>query len=375
MRCKSGRLHGVLTPCQLFVDLTSTKAAAPLLSCHQVNALLPTYPVDQVTKALHGLAAQGIYLGTSSWKYPGWQGLLYTPELYRTRGRFSRAKFEKTSLYEYAKVFKTVCLDGGFYQFPTAKMMEGLLSHVPSDFRMSIKVTEDITVRKFPNLPRYGKRAGQFNGRFLDADLFVASFLSPLEPHRNQIGALIFEFGHFHPGDWERGRQFVETLDPFLARLPKGWNYAVEVRNASLLQPEYFQVLRRHGVAHVFNSWSKMPPVTEQLKLAGSFTADFAAARFLLKSGRTFEQAVEKFKPYTEIKEPNPEVRTALAHLLTTPAPADQSVRRFLYVNNRLEGCALWTIYAAITGLLAQSKDQSPPAGEDRTTVKTQISA
>jgi uncharacterized protein YecE (DUF72 family) len=339
-----------------------------------VNAIVPTYPVDQVTEALHGLAAKGIYLGTSSWKYPGWLGLLYTPERYRTRGRLSKAKFEKTSLFEYAKVFKTVCLDGGFYRFPTAKMMEGIFSHVPSDFRLSIKVTEDITVRRFPNLPRYGKRAGQFNERFLDADLFVASFLGPLEPYRSQIGALIFEFGHFHPGDWERGRHFVEALDTFFGQLPKGWNYSVEVRNESLLQPEYFQALRRHGVAHVFNSWSKMPPVAEQMKLAGSFTADFAAARFLLKPGRTFEQAVEKFQPYTEVKEPNPNIRTALIHLLTTPSPPGRPRRRFLYVNNRLEGCALWTIYAAITGFLAKAQDRSPPADEDKIPGKTQIS-
>ncbi len=318
--------------------------------------IVPSYPIQEVSEALQGLAAQGVYLGTSSWKYPGWQGLLYAPERYQTRGRFSKAKFEKTCLFEYGKVFKTVCLDGGYYQFPTARMLEGIFSHVPSDFRLSLKVTEDITVRRFPALPRYGKRGGAFNERFLDADLFMASFLGPLEPHRDQIGTLIFEFGHFHPGDWERGRDFVEALDTFFSRLPKDWNYSVEVRNESLLQPLYFETLRRHGVAHVFNSWSKMPPVGEQIKLPGSFTGEFATARFLLKPGRTFEQAVEKFQPYTEIKEPNPAVRLALIELLTAPAPPGKSRRRYLYVNNRLEGCALWTIYAAITGLAASAK-------------------
>jgi len=249
-----------------------------------------------------------------------------------TRGKLSRAKFEKNCLAEYSRVFKTVCLDAGFYQFPSPKMIDGYLSQVPSDFRMSIKVTEDITVRKF---------------------------LGPLEPHRSQIGTLILEFGHFHPGDWERGRQFVEALDQFFDRLPKGWDYSVEVRNQSLLQPEYFEVLRRHGVSHTFNSWSRMPSVTEQMQLPGSFTADFATARFLLKPGRNYEQAVEQFSPYTEVKEPYPEARMALIDLLTTPAKPGRPGRRFLYVNNRLEGCALWTIYAAITGLLAQKPQVS----------------
>src|ERR1700722_12652090 len=104
-----------------------------------------------------------------------------------TRGKVSRAKFEKTCLAEFAEVFKTVCLDGGFYQFPTAKMLDTIFAQVPGDFRLSIKVTEDITVRRFPSLPRYGKRMGQRNERFLDADLFVASFLGPLEPYRARM--------------------------------------------------------------------------------------------------------------------------------------------------------------------------------------------
>ena len=42
------------------------------------------------------LASSGTYVGTSSWKYEGWLGLIYTPEGYMTRGKFSRAKFETT---------------------------------------------------------------------------------------------------------------------------------------------------------------------------------------------------------------------------------------------------------------------------------------
>src|SRR5579863_3010946 len=158
------------------------------------------FPLNALAAGVRALAEQGILIGTSSWKYEGWLGMLYTPERYMTRGKLSRAKFEKTCLAEYAEVFWTVCLDAGFYQFPSAKMLDGYLSQVPGDFRMSLKVTEDITVRKFPNLPRYGRRAGLVNDHFLDADLFISAFLGPLDPHRTQIGTVIFEFSHFHPG-------------------------------------------------------------------------------------------------------------------------------------------------------------------------------
>jgi len=269
-----------------------------------VNDLLsPPFPREELKAGVAALAREGIFIGTSSWKYEGWLGMLYTPERYMTRGRISRAKFEKTCLAEYAEVFKTVCLDGGFYQFPTAKMLDGIFAQAPEDFRLAIKVTEDITVRQFPSLARYGKRAGRRNERFLDADLFVASFLGPLAPYRARTGAIIFEFSQFHEGEWEKLSEFVEALDAFLGRLPKGWDYAVEVRNRGLLRAEYFEVLRRHGVSHTFNSWSRMPPVNEQMAVEGSFTADFAAARFLLRPGRMYEDAVKAFQPYREVKD------------------------------------------------------------------------
>ena len=49
------------------------------------------FPLEALRRQLAGLTAAGIYIGTSSWKYEGWLGLIYTPERYTTRGKFSRA--------------------------------------------------------------------------------------------------------------------------------------------------------------------------------------------------------------------------------------------------------------------------------------------
>jgi uncharacterized protein YecE (DUF72 family) len=137
-----------------------------------------------------------------------------------------------------------------------------------------------------------------------------------------------------------------------LDKLPKGWDYSVEIRNESFLHPRYFEVLKIHNVAHTLNSWNRMPPVSEQIRMIGSETADFVAARFLLKPGRTYEQAREGFKPYKEIKDPYPEGRAALAQLLGR-ACFSRSRKRYIYVNNRLEGSAPLTIAA----VLAMAKD------------------
>ena len=92
-----------------------------------------------------------------------------------------------------------------------------------------------------------------------------------------------------------------------------------------------------------------MPPVGEQMALPGSRTnADLVAARFLLKPGRKYEQAVKAFEPYDSIKEENPEARAAGRTLIAEGKAAGPKHRTFIYVNNRLEGNAISTIAAMI---------------------------
>ena len=290
------------------------------------------------------LASRNIFVGTSSWKYEGWLGSIYSRELYEHRGRVAAKRFEAECLSEYAQTFRTVCVDAGFYRFPSEAYVARLCEQVPEGFLLSFKVTEDITIKSFPGLARYGQRAGRVNENFLNADLFATAFLAPLEPHRDKIGVLIFEFSKFHESDFAAGRDFVSGLDKFLGKLPIGWAYGVEVRNASLLHAEYFATLRRHGVAHVFNSWTAMPPVSEQTALEGAFTADFFAARFLLKPGRRYTEAVDAFSPYRAVAEIQPAERAAMQAL----AARTPKARSFLFVNNRLEGNAPGTIAAAL---------------------------
>lgn len=299
---------------------------------------------DQVRARLQELAGRNIFVGTSSWKYEGWLGQLYEPDRYWFRGKVARNRFEKGCLKEYAETFKTVCVDAGFYRFPKREWIQQLCESVPEDFRFGFKVTDEITVKHFPNLDRHGPRAGAINPNFLNADLFERAFLEPCSVCPSKIGLLIFEFSRFRRRDFEQGRQFVAELDRFFTALPKGWQYGVELRNANLLQPEYFQVLRRHGVAHVFNAWTEMPEVADQMAMEGAFSTDYFGARFLLKRKRGYKQAVERFSPYQEVGEQRPEARAALREL------AKRRVGRpsFVFVNNRLEGNALGTIQGAL---------------------------
>jgi len=317
--------------------------------------MTPFSPPSQTT--LTELQQDGLFLGTSSWKYPGWLGQLYEGQRYLTRSKFSNARFERECLREYAETFPTVCVDASYYRFPDPKFLSGIHEQVPDDFRFSHKVTDTITTRHFPNLPRHGSHAGKRNPVFLDPNIFLNSFLKPLRPHQGQTGLLIFEFTRFRKGDFERGREFLEMLDRFLRPLPtREWDFAVELRNASLLRPEYFDLLDRHHVGHVYNHWHRMPASGEQIELRPPEALDAACGmRLLLKPGRAYKEAVDSFQPYDRIQEERPEARQAAARFLKGSAKKKLKRKAYVYVNNRLEGNSLQTLAALLESVKTKS--------------------
>lgn len=309
---------------------------------------------EQFAARLRQLAAQGVFIGTSSWKYPGWFDTIYDRSRYVWRGRFSEARFERNCLAEYAEVFPTVSVDATYYKFPTAEFLKGLAAQVPASFLFAFKVTDEITLKHWPHVPRSGARAGLVNPRFLDAGLFTDAFLGPLEAIRPQVGLVMLEFSRFSPQDFARGADFAAALDAFLERVPRGWPLGIELRNRQWLQPEYFSVLARHGVTHIFNAWADMPTVGEQMALPGSETnPSLLAARFLLREGRRYEEAVKQFGPYRELREANPEGRVSATRLIRRGLKSDGKTKVSLFVNNRYEGHAPGTIKAVLDAVEA----------------------
>jgi uncharacterized protein YecE (DUF72 family) len=298
---------------------------------------------------LRTLAGQGISFGTSSWKYEGWLGSIYSPERYSVRRRFSPRKFEAECLAEYAETFPAVCGDFSFYQFPSPDYWRQLFSGVPASLQFAFKVPEEITVAAWPRHARYGARAGEPNGSFLDVGLFERQFAGALEPYQDRIATLIFEFGTIPRSVFATAGEFTGRLDAFLGALPGGYRYAVEIRNPEYLVPGYFAMLARHGVAHVFNAWTRMPELADQAAQPESFTANFTVVRALLRAGRTYEQAVSRFSPYRSVGEPDPPTRDALVQIADRARRFGQPA--FLFVNNRLEGHAPSTIEAIAEAL------------------------
>jgi uncharacterized protein YecE (DUF72 family) len=304
------------------------------------------FPREHLAARLRELAARDIFIGGSSWKYEGWLDQIYSRDRYLSRGRFSKKLFEQECLREYAEVFPTVCGDFAFYQFPTQDFWSRLFSRTPASFRFAFKVPEQVTCKVFPIHARYGPQAGRENEGFLDVHAFREMFLRPLSAHRDKTALLIFEFGAFSRRSFASTTEFLDRLDPFLAQLPPEFRYAVEVRNAELLDKDYFSCLRAHNVAHVYNAWAKMPELRQQIAIPDSATADFQVCRALLRFGRVYEEAVNAFAPYREVQDPNPEARDSMRVLIGRARENKQSL--FLFVNNRLEGNAPMTILSLV---------------------------
>jgi uncharacterized protein YecE (DUF72 family) len=308
---------------------------------------------DELLELASGIP-DSIRFGASSWNYPGWRGLVYHRD-YKGRG------VSAAMLTEYAEfpLFRTVGIDSSFYGPPPDATLGAYAAALPADFPCVSKVWQELTVHTWTKVQDRA-RAGQQNPHFLDAPFFLESVYHPWRTHfAAHTGPFVFEFQAIPL----RGRgglapdAFAARLDAFFAALPRGEPWAVEIRNPEYLTPAYFAVLREHGVAHVFNSWTRMPSIGEQLALPDALTGPFLVCRALLRPGRTYEDAVEAFAPYDRIQDEQPALRRDLVNLIRTAIAL--RLPAYVIANNRAEGSAPLTIVAVARMLLGELREAS----------------
>lgn len=140
-------------------------------------------------------------------------------------------------------------------------------------------------------------------------------------------------------------KKFRSRLDTFFVHLPKDFRYAVEIRDAGLLGPDYRTVLENHGVAHVYNHWSYMPPLREQhQRMEERFTAPFTVLRLLTPLKMSYEAAKKRAEPYTKIVEEPPGMRRDTVELVKQSV--GETRKAYVLVNSRSEGNVPLTIPA-----------------------------
>ncbi len=280
-----------------------------------------------------------IRFGTSTWTYDGWFGDVYH--------RHYRGPQPAKRLEEYARypLFRTVGIDSVFYDPPSEAELQSYARALPPAFPCVSKVWDRITAMRLGQDSPQPGLAGMRNPDFLNAALFKDNVLGAYSRvFRDHAGCFVFEFQAMRGKDLPDPLQWADQLDDFLSELPQDFRYAVELRNPELLTPVHGEVLKRHDVAHVFNSWTEMPPIGEQIDLGWTFPAAFTVARALLKPGRRYGDAVKQFQPYDRVQEPVPSLRQDLLRLVSEAHR--RRVEAFILANNRAEGNAPGTIRA-----------------------------
>ena len=130
-------------------------------------------------------------ISTCSWKYPSWDGLVYSAP----RGI--------NYLEEYARHFDTVEIDQWFWSLhgpdkislPRRSVVEEYATSVPAEFRFSVKVPNSVTLSHF-----YRKSRSQplvDNPDFLSTELFNR-FLEALTPMHHLLGSLMLQFEYLN---------------------------------------------------------------------------------------------------------------------------------------------------------------------------------
>lgn len=165
---------------------------------------------------MSGMAKRGdIRIGTSGWSYRHWRGSFYPPDMP-----------SREWLAHYAERLRTVEINTSFYRLPREETLAGWKDAVPKDFLFSVKASRFITHRK----------------KLKDPETTVPPFLDRVAALGGKMGPVLFQL----PPNWgfDPGR-----LADFLASLPAGRRYALELRDPDWINDRARGILSDHGVA------------------------------------------------------------------------------------------------------------------------------
>ncbi len=294
--------------------------------------------LDPVIASRASQLSRQIRLGTSSWSFPGWRGLVWDRES-------SESTLARSGLPAYAAhpLLRCVGIDKTFYRPPVAADLAAMAKQVPEDFRFLMKVPESVVSPS----PRHGA------SRFLDAAYATNEVVAPfIEGLASRGGPLLFQFPPLGIRTGEAAARVVDSIGEFLARLPSGPLYAVEVRDRLLLGESYRSRLRTAGVVHCYSVHPSMPSPLEQARACPPEPGTPMVCRWMLHGGQTYEDAVDRYEPFDRLVDPDERSRHEFAAMLERAAGQGRDC--FLIANNKAEGSAPITLALLAEAILAR---------------------
>ena len=306
-----------------------------------------------LTELAQGLPP-GLHMGTSSWSFPGWRGLVW-------RDAHSESHLARQGLPAYSRhpLLRCVSLDRSFYRPLSASEYAVYAAQVPDHFRFVVKAPSllcDALVRGSDG------RGLQDNPAFLDPVLAIAEFVQPaIEGLGTKIGALVFQISPL-PSRWlARLDEVLDRLSamlsalPLLERVAPGGVVAVEVRNPEFLSPKFAAVLKSAGATYCVGLHPRLPPIEDQLPMLRALWPAPLVCRWSLnrKHGSYgYEGAKGLYHPFDRLQDPDPATRRTLAKVIAATTGAALPV--YITVNNKAEGSApvsVWELAQAVVDL------------------------
>ena len=280
-----------------------------------------------------------IRLGTSSWFFPGWRGLVY-------EGVHPQTALSKKGLAAYAQIplLRTVSLDRTFYAPLTTVEYTRYAAQVPDHFSFVVKAPALVCDAVVRDEEGRGKVP---NPHFLDPAIAARELVVPcLEGFGTKAGPLVFQVSPLPRGLVEEAPLLIERLAAFFAALPRELGklrpiYALELRNAELLTPRLMRMLREQGVRYCVGLHDRMPEAERQETALAALDGDTPGdlvVRWNLHRGFLYQAAKQRYEPFDKLVDEDPETRRTLARMAAKAFKAGRKV--WITTNNKAEGSA-----------------------------------
>jgi uncharacterized protein YecE (DUF72 family) len=294
-----------------------------------------------------------LYLGTSSWSFPGWRGLVWDDRDY------TESQLARTGLRAYARhpLLRTVSLDRGYHRALDRDTFARLAAQTPERFRFVVKAPSQITDAVL-RAGDSGAPVGD-NPRFLDARRALDAVVAPaVDGLGDRLGAIVFQFPPL-PVPWLRnGRALLDRMDVLwravVPAMPASASIAIEVRDPRMLTPNLIAQLARHRVAYCIGLHDNMPALQQQMSLAhGAGGGGDLICRWSLRQGLRYNQAMAQWAPFNRLQASDIPTREALAQAVVGTLSA--GYRAFVAINNKAEGSAPLSVLELARAILREA--------------------
>ena len=311
-------------------------------------------PASQEVRDLARQLPPGVRLGTSSWHFPGWRGMVWADTA--APGDLSRYGL---AAYAQHPLFSTVGVDRSFYAPLTARQYASYARQVPDSFRFVVKAPSLLTS---PWIHGEDGGRGKANERFLDSGYAIEHFVEPVcEGLGTTAGPLLFQFPPLGRTLTRSPERFIAQLHDFLERLPRGPLYAVEMRDDRVITRRFFASLKEAGARYCVGVHPRMPPVAAQAAAMSGFGPGPLIVRWNLQAGYDYEEARARFTPFDRLVEEDSATRESIARLCLATLATGQECT--IIANNKAEGSAPLTLVKLAQSIIVAAR-QRQHAGE-----------